>query len=41
MMIVLSGLFDVIFAALVEPGKGKSPWSVVELSMFSMEKTES
>jgi hypothetical protein len=40
-MIVLSGLFHVIFAELVGPGKGKSPWTVVKDSMFSMKKTES
>jgi hypothetical protein len=40
-MIVLPGLFHVIFAELVEPGKGKSPQSLVKDSMFSLKKTES
>ena len=40
-MFVLSGLFHVICAELVEPGKGKSPYFFVKDSMFSLKKTES
>ena len=34
-MFVLSGLFHVILAELVEPGNGKSPYSFVKDSMFA------